>query len=439
MQSQIKIILRLSAMSFLEFAVWGAYLTSMSNYMGSAGLGMLIPWFFAIQGLVCLITPPVIGILADRYIAPVHLLSACQLMAGVSMGMCWWLGYSSPMPDKVMFTVMYTLSSAFFMPTVALSNTIAFRVMRSRGIDTVKGFPRIRVWGTIGFICAMVFVNFASLDNGSFTFTSVGTNRFQFEYWQFLVAAIISLMLAVYSFTLPYVGLAKSGSGASLADKLGFNALGIFRNKQIVVFFIFSILMGMCVKVTNAYAGPFITSFMADPEFATSFGASNATLLTSISQVSEACCILLIPFFMKRYGVKVVLAISMVAWALRFGSFGLGNPGEGLWLLIFSMIVYGVAFDFFNIAGAVYLERETDKSITASAQGLWMMMSNGIGASVGTVLAGYVVEHYCHWQGGKGSMAFLVGDWSSVWYAFAAFAAVVSILFILIFRTERQS
>lgn len=142
---------------------------------------------------------------------------------------------------------------------------------------------------------------------------------------------------------------------------------------------------------------------------------------------------------MKRYGVKVVLAISMVAWALRFGSFGLGNPGEGLWLLIFSMIVYGVAFDFFNIAGAVYLERETDKSITASAQGLWMMMSNGIGASVGTVLAGYVVEHYCHWQGGKGSMAFLVGDWSSVWYAFAAFAAVVSILFILIFRTERQS
>lgn len=429
--------LRLSVMSLLEFAVWGAYLTSMSNYMGSAGMGGLIAWFFAIQGLVCLIMPAAIGIVADKYVSPSRLLGVCQLLSGLFMGGCWYMGYASPQPDKAVFTLLFTLSSAFFMPTVALCNSIAFKSLRKAGFDTVKAFPRIRVFGTIGFILSMLFVNFASTGDGAILrFAMSGTDRFQYQYWQFLVSAVISFALFAYSFTLPKVETGGAGAADTLFNKLGLNALGIFKSRSILVFFIFSMLMGMCVKVTNAYAGPFITSFMADARYSASFGASNATLLTSISQISEALCVLLIPFFMKRYGVKTVLAISMIAWCLRFASFGLGNPGSGLWLLIFSMIIYGVAFDFFNIAGAIYLEKETDKSITASAQGLWMMMSNGIGASIGTVLAGSVVDRFCHWQKAAShpGMSFLVGDWPAAWFAFAAFALATAVAFMLSFK-----
>lgn len=423
-------------MEALEFAVWGAYLTSMSNYMGSAGLGALIPWFFAIQGLVCLVTPPVLGIIADRYISPTRLLPLCHLGAGAAMGVCWWLGYASAAPDKTMFTLMFTISSACFMPTVALCNSIAFRSLRLSGLDTVKVFPRIRIWGTIGFILAMIFVNFATVGSGHLRFAASGPDRFQFQCWQFLVSAILSVVLAAYSFSLPKIEIDGKHCRASLYDRLGLNALGILKQKPVGVFFIFSILMGMCVKVTNAYAGPFITSFMANPVYSGSFSAGNATLLTSISQASEAFCILLIPFFMKRYGAKAVLAISMVAWSLRFALFGFGDPGAGLWMLILSMIVYGVAFDFFSIAGAIFLERETDKSITASAQGLWMTATNGIGASVGTVVAGEVVDHFCHWQPSAEvpGMSFLTGDWAAAWLAFAAFAMVVGIAFMIVFR-----
>ena len=401
-------------------------------------MGGLIPWFFAIQGLVCLITPPVIGIIADRYAQPTRVLAVCQLLAGVFMACCWRMGFNSPTPDKAMFTLMFTLSSAFFMPTVALSNSVAFKTMHLFGIDTVKGFPCIRVWGTVGFIASMLLVNFASIDAGRLTFTASGTNRFQYQHWQFLVSALISLALCLYCISLPKLGFSKSSSTQGIYDKLGLNALGILKNRQITLFFIFSVLMGMCVKVTNAYAGPFITGFMASPEYASSFGAANATLLTSISQASEALCILLIPFCIKRFGIKAVLAMSMVAWALRFGSFGIGNPGGGLWLLIFSMIVYGIAFDFFNIAGAIYLEKETDKSITASAQGLWMMVCHGIGSSAGTIAAGAVVEHFCKWQPSpvNHKMMLLVGDWQAAWLSFAGFALVVSFLFMATFNRK---
>ncbi len=423
----------------LEFAVWGAYLTSMSNYLGSAGLGYLIAWFFAIQGLVCLIMPALVGIVADKYVAPHKLLAICQLVAGIAMGGCWWLGYTNPHPSALWITVCFTISSAFFMPTVALGNSLIFKTLRSRGEDTVTAFPRIRVFGTVGFIAAMLFVNCAGLNDGRLVFALSGTNRFQFQYWQFLVSALLSLVLCVYALTLPDVGVNRQSGDQTFFDRLGLKALSIFRSSRIVVFFIFSMLMGMCVKVTNGFSGPFITSFMDDGQYAMTFGASNATLLTSISQVSEALCVLLVPVFMRRYGVKVVLTISMLAWVLRFGSFGLGNPGDGLWLLIFSMIVYGVAFDFFNIAGAIFLERETDKHYTASAQGLWMMLSNGVGASVGTVLAGYVIDYFCHWVPSpvNPKMSLLVGNWPAAWMVFAAFALLTAIAFMIFFRTTK--
>lgn len=431
---------RLALMCALEFAVWGAYLTSMSNYLGSAGMGYLIAWFFAIQGLVCLLMPALLGVVADRYMSPHRLLSLCQMVAALAMGCCWWMGYNAPMPSPLWFTVAYTVSSAFFMPTVALSNSLIFKLLRRKGEDTVSSFPRIRIFGTIGFIAAMLFVNCAGIEDGRLVMSLSGTNRFQFQYWQFLVSAVISVVLSIYSLTLPDVGVNPQSNSESLYDRLGLRALSIFRSKPIVVFFIFSMLMGMCVKVTNGFSGPFITSFMADGEYASSFGAANATLLTSISQVAEALCVLLVPFFMKRYGVKVVLTISMLAWALRFGSYSLGNPGDGLWLLIFSMIIYGVAFDFFNIAGAIFLEGATDKRFTASAQGLWMMLTNGVGASIGTVLAGYVIDYFCHWTPSpvNPNMSLLVGNWPAAWLVFTAFSLLTAIAFVLSFRAAKK-
>jgi len=428
---------RLAAMNFIEFAVWGAYLTCMSNYLGNAGMGGLIPWFYAIQGIVSIFMPALMGIVADKLMQPQRVLSLCHLVAGVFMGACWWLGMTYDKPDPTLFVTFYTISVAFFMPTIALANTVAFRVLNDAGLDTIKDFPPIRVFGTVGFIATMWFVNCAYISDSGFGFRLGSTDTFQYSYWQFFVSAFLSIALAAYSLFLPQCKLVKGGKKSSLAEALGLNAFALFKQPKLAVFFIFSMLLGMCLQVTNGYAGPFISHFQVITEYADSFGAKNPTLLTSLSQISEALCILLIPFFLKRFGIKIVMFISMMAWVFRFGLFGLGNPGDGLWLFIISMIVYGVAFDFFNVSGALFIEKETDRSIQASAQGLFMLMTNGLGATIGTLSAGAVIEKFCRWEQ-YGNDSFLIGEWSAAWYIFAAFALVVAVLFMLLFRYKHR-
>ena len=344
-------------MNFLEFAVWGAYLTCMGNYLGSAGLGDKIAWFYAIQGIVSIFMPTLMGIVADKWIQPQRLLGLCHLAAGFFMLVCWWMGvqagFGQELPDKSLFIAMYTLSVAFFMPTIALSNTAAFTALKNNGMDTVKDFPPIRVLGTVGFIATMWFVNCAVWENGAFSFTlAENAHKFQYTYMQFFVSGVLSLVLCAYCFTLPECRIEKKQERVSLAETLGLNAFKLFKTRRMALFFIFSALLGMCLQVTNGYAGPFITSFKGDPSFADTFAANNATLLTSISQISEALCILMIPFFLKRFGIKIVMLMSMFAWVFRFGLFGVGNPAmPGVLLFVLSCIVYGVAFDFFNVSG----------------------------------------------------------------------------------------
>lgn len=420
---------KLAIMNFLEFAVWGAYLTCMGNYLGKAGMGDMIAWFYAIQGIVSIFMPAIMGIIADKFVQPQRLLGYCHLMAGLFMAGLWYMGQTADQPDPTLFVACYTASVAFFMPTIALSNTVAFRLLNRFNLDTIKDFPPIRVFGTVGFIATMWFVNCAYVSDGSFGLNIADPDRFQYTQWQFLVSGILSVVLFAYCLYLPKCPLIRSEGNKSLADMLGLKAFSLFKRRNIAVFFIFSMLLGMCLQVTNGYAGPYITSFLSKPEFADTFGARNATLLTSISQMSEALCILLIPFFLRRYGIKIVMFISFMAWTVRFGFFGLGNPGTGVWLFIISMIVYGVAFDFFNVSGALFIEKETDKSIQASAQGLFMLMTNGLGATIGTLSAGAVIEHFCRWENG-----FLTGSWRPAWYIFAGFAFVVGLLFMVFFR-----
>ena len=429
---------RLALLNFIEFAVWGAYLTCMGNYLGSAGLGDKISWFYAIQGIVSIFMPTIMGIIADKYIQPQRLLGLCHLLAGGFMLCCWYMGMSAgfgnELPNKGLFIAMYTMSVAFYMPTLALANTTAFTILKDNGMDTVKDFPPIRVLGTVGFIATMWFVNCAVLQDGSFSFT-LGENayKFQYTYMQFFVSGFLSILLFLYTFTLPACKIVPKES-SSLMETFGLSAFKLFKQKKMALFFIFSALLGMSLQVTNGYAGPFITSFKgsADAAVASSFAANNATLLTSISQISEALCILMIPFFLKRFGIKGVMLMSMFAWVFRFGFFGLGNPAmPGVILFILSCIVYGVAFDFFNVSGAMFVDQECSPSVKASAQGLFMLMTNGLGATIGTLAAGEIVNHFCTWENG-----YLVGSWQTCWFIFAGFALAVGVAFAFIFDAK---
>ena len=412
---------RLIIMNFLEFAVWGAYLTSMGSYLADAGFGSIIGWFYSIQGVVSLFMPGIMGIVADRWIQAQKLLSLCHVMAGAFMGATGFYGMSSGCDMGVLFT-FYALSVAFYMPTLALSNSVAFNALTMSGYDTVKAFPPIRVFGTIGFICTMIAVDLLG---------------FQTTSKQFVVSGGLSLLLAMYCLTLPaspVKGKIEGEPSTSLVQALGLDSFKLFRKKKMAIFFIFSMLLGVSLQITNGYANPFITSFKDVAEYVDTFGAQHANILISLSQISETCCILLIPFCLKKFGIKNVMMIAMLAWVLRFGLFGLGDTGSGLWMLVLSCIVYGVAFDFFNISGALFVDQNTDAETRSSAQGLFMIMTNGLGATIGTLSAQAVVNTFVFNDGVTDTIA----GWRTSWFVFAGYAFVVLVLFAVIFRPKKK-
>lgn len=413
--------LRLIVMNFLQYAIWGSYLTSMGSYLVSAGLASRIGLFYAMQGIVSLFMPAVIGIIADRWVPAQRLLGVCHLLAAAFMGVAGW--YASAAAGDVAFGVLFTLYSlsvAFYMPTIALSNSVAYCVLENAGYDTVKAFPPIRVWGTVGFICSMLLCDAAG---------------FQTTYMQFVQCAVLGLVLGVYAFSLPGCPVSRTADRKSLVEAMGLRAFALFKQKKMAIFFVFSMLLGVSLQITNGFANPFITSFKEIPEYASTFGANHANALISLSQVSETLCILLIPFFLKRFGIKRVMLMAMFAWVLRFGLFGLGNPGGGVWMFVLSMIVYGVAFDFFNISGSLFVNNETDISIRSSAQGLFMIMTNGVGATIGTLGAQAVVNHFVYSQA---TPAAQVAGWSHSWLVFAAYALVVALVFAIVFKYKHN-
>ena len=414
---------RLALMNFLEFAVWGAYLTSMGRYLGNIGMGTDIGWFYSMQGVVSIFMPALMGIIADRWIQAQRLLGLCHLLAGIFMFFAAIYGMKAGVDSdfSVLFT-LYSFSVAFYMPTLALSNSVAYNALTLAGLDTVKDFPPIRVFGTIGFIVSMWFVDLMG---------------FQASQNQFVVSGVLSVVLFLYTFTLPACPIISGGEKKSMADALGLKAFSLFKRKDMAIFFIFSMLLGVSLQITNGFANPFISSFAAMPEYAGTFGVQHANILISLSQTSETCCILLIPFFMKRYGIKNVMLIAMFAWVLRFGFFGLGNPGSGVWLFVLSMIVYGVAFDFFNVSGSLYVDKNTDPSVRSSAQGLFFLMTNGIGATIGTLGAQAVINAYTASKQ-VGDDFYTVGDWQTCCFIFAGYALVIGVAFALVFRPRKE-
>ena len=411
---------RLTVMNFLQYAVWGAYLICMSRYLAEHGMGTHIGIFYSVQGIVSIFMPALMGIVADRWIPAQKLLGICHGIAGILMLGAGFYGVNAG--EAVEFGPlfgMYALSVAFYMPTIALSNAVAFNALVKGGFDTVKDYPPIRVFGTVGFIAMEVCVDAAGL------YTTA---------WQFVVSGALSAILAIYSFTLPNCDIKKVEGKVDLVDALGLRAFALFKQKKMALFFIFCMCLGVSLQITNGFANPFLGSFAANPEFAEAFAVKHSNILISISQACEAICILFIPFFLKRFGIKNVMLLAMFAWVLRFAFFGLGDPGmPGVLLFVLSCIVYGFAFDFFNISGALYVDQETDESMRSSAQGLFMVMTNGVGATIGTLAAQAVVNKFVYHLPETATFADVWHGWNMSWYTFAAYALFVAIAFWIFF------
>ncbi len=395
---------RLILMNFLEFFVWGSWLISLGAYMivtlhftgGEVGA------VYATMGIASLFMPALLGIVADRWVNAERVLGICHII-----GACLLIMAANVTDYKTFYLIMLFNSMAF-MPTIALNNTVSYIILEKKGYDIVKDFPPIRVWGTVGFICAMWMVDVLGWTKSPL---------------QLYVSAGAGLVLGLYTFTIVQCPPVKVNRKKTLTEALGLDAFVLFRRKKMLIFFIFAMLLGAALQITNAFGGAFLDDFKTS--YADSFGVKHPNLLLSMSQISETLFILTIPFFLRRFGIKQVMLISIFAWVLRFGLFGIGNPGAGLYLLILSMIVYGMAFDFFNISGSLFVEKEADIRIRASAQGLFMLMTNGVGAFLGGTLSGWVVDHFTI-NGVK--------NWQNIWFTFAAYALVLGIFFPLIFR-----
>lgn len=420
--------LRLIVMNFLQFAVWGAYLTSMGRYLAGAGMAEHIGSFYAMQGIVSLFMPALMGIVADRWIPAQRLLGLCHALAGASMIGAHVYCLTTGTPEYSILFGLYTMSVAFYMPTLALSNSVAYTALEQAGEDTIKAFPPIRVFGTVGFICSMLMVSFL---------------RFEGTSDQFMVSGLWGLILCAYTFVLPHCPTAEaSAERRGLVDALGLKAFALFRERKMALFFLFSMLLGVCLQITNGFANPYLASFGGIAEYADTFGVKYSNVLISLSQISETLCILLIPFALRKFGIRNVMLIAMLAWVLRFGLLGLGNPGSGIWLLLLSMIVYGVAFDFFNVSGSLFVDKETDSSIRSSAQGLFMIMTNGVGATIGSLVAQAVISHFVPNLPPLGEGIYyssevaeqLMYGWQISWYTFAGYALAVAVAFVLLFR-----
>lgn len=398
---------RLTILNFFQFFVWGAWLISLGAYMiVTLGFtGGQVGSIYATMGIASLFMPALLGIVADKWINAERVLGICHL---IGAGLLFW---ASKVTDYDTLYWIMLLNSLFYMPTIALNNTVSYTILERKKFDIVKDFPPIRVWGTVGFIVAMWVVDI-------FNWTKSPL--------QLYIAAGAAVFLGIYALTLPACPPAKK-ERKGLLEAFGLDAFALFKQKTTFVFFLFAMLLGAALQITNAFGGPFLDDFKNT--YPDSFGVQHPNILLSISQISETLFILTIPFFLKRFGIKTVMMLSMAAWVLRFGLFGLGNPGDGLWMLVLSMIVYGMAFDFFNISGSLFVEKVADEKIRASAQGLFMLMTNGVGAYLGGTVSGWVVDYFTN-DGVK--------DWQSIWFTFAGYALALLLVFPLIFKYKHD-
>jgi len=404
--------LRLIIMNFLQFFVWGSWLITIGGYwfQTKQWSGTEFGAIFLTLGLSSLFMPALSGIIADRWINAEKLLGVFHLFGAVAL-------FTIPMVDSpsLFFWVMF-INMIFYMPTISLSITVAYSALKEQNMDVIKEYPPIRVFGTVGFIVAMWTISLMEIETSSM---------------QFYVASLASLILGLYAFTLPRCKVNQSNQNNSLVETLGLNAFSLFKDKKMALFFVFSMLLGASLQLTNMYGDTFIHDFGKIPDFKDLLAVKYPAIIMSVSQISETLFILAIPFFLKRFGIKKVMLMSMFAWVLRFGLLGYGDPASGLWMIIVSGIVYGMAFDFFNISGSLYVESQVSSNMRASAQGLFMMMTNGFGAIAGSFISGVIIDTFFKAPSGD-------FQWKGIWITFALYSLVVAVLFAIFFKHKHQ-
>jgi len=407
---------RLTLMSFFQFFVWGIWLISLGGYMFAnfndpvdPNLGSKVGNTYGTMGWASLFMPALMGILADKYIRAEIVLGICHIIGGAGLYYASTITNAGDMYWAILFV------SCFYMPTIGLSNTVSYALLSKNNFDVQKSFAPIRVWGTVGFIVAEWAVDLMGWTQNNF---------------QFYFAAVAGVLTGLYCFTMPRIEVNRSTEKKSFITRLGLDAFQLFKTSMMAKFFLFAMLLGAALQITNMFGNPFLGDFAKVPEYANSFAVKHSNILISLSQISETLFILAIPFFLRRFGIKQVMLISMLAWVLRFGLFGIGNPGAGLWLLVLSMIVYGMAFDFFNISGSLFVDREAKAGVRASAQGLFMLMTNGLGAILGGMFAGAIVDYFTDATGNK--------NWQNIWFTFAGYAFVIAIAFLLLFKYKHN-
>jgi len=406
---------RLTVMNFLQFFVWGAWLISLGGYMGQnfgpiegSSIGLSIGRTYGSMGWASLFMPALLGIVADKYFSAQRVLGFAHIAAGIAIYFATKATNSSEM-----YWIIFA-TSCFYMPTIALNNSVSYALLNKFNYDVQKTFTPIRVWGTVGFILAMWMTDLTDWKSNTM---------------QFVFASVAMIVTGLLCFSLPDVPAENKNVSQSLSSKFGLDSFVLFKQKKLAIFFVFAMLLGAALQITNMFGDTFIRDFGSNPEYKGTFGVEHSVFIISLSQISETLFILTIPFFLKRFGIKQVMIFSMIAWVLRFALFGIGNPGSGVIFLILSMIVYGMAFDFFNISGSLFVEKETDSKMRSSAQGLFMLMTNGVGAILGGEFAGRTVSY------------FTIDNkvqWTNVWFSFAGYALVIAILFALVFKYKHN-
>jgi len=399
---------QLSFMMFLEFFVWGSWYVTMGTFLVT-NLGASytqIGAAFSTQSFGAIIAPFIIGLIADRYFNAEKILGFLHLIGAVLLYLCY---------QATSFDLFYPFIFGYmvlYMPTLALVNSVSFRQMK----DPEKEFSPIRVWGTIGWIAAGLSISYV------FMWDEVGNMSNGFLKNTFLMASISSLILGIFSFTLPKTPpRANKNEKVKIGDLIGLDALKLLKDKNYAIFFLSSILV--CIPLAFYYqnANPFLAEI----------GVSDPTGKMTIGQVSEAFFLLLLPFFFKRFGFKMTMLVGMLAWVVRYALFSIGDAGGGVYLLIVGIALHGICYDFFFVSGQIYTDSKAGERFQSSAQGLITLATYGLGMLIGFAIAGQVTDLYLNADG--------THDWKSIWMIPSGIAILVVLIFLIFFKNETMN
>ena len=396
---------RLGIMMFLQFFVWGAWYTTIGVFMTDQGMGDIVHWAYTVNPLAAIVAPFALGLIADRYFATEKVLSLLHIIGGIVL-----LFTPSLATNPTAFITALLIYNLCYMPTLGLSNSLAFSHIK----DAEKNFPRIRVFGTLGWIVAGLFISFVL---GRLLGTVAEATA-----WPLYTSGIVSIILGAFCLTLPHTPPAAAGQAISVRSILGLDAFRELGSRPFYVFLICSLLI--CIPLAAYYA--------YTPLLVGATGFTNIAGTLTIGQMSEVGFMLLMPFFFARLGIKWMLIVGMGSWVARYALFALGAPDSVAWMIIMGIALHGICYDFFFVTGQIYVNKKASDKIRGQAQGMLVLVTYGVGMLIGAQLSGFAFNHYL-----AGADALTLAQWQSFWWLPAGFAAVVMVFFAIFFKDNQ--